>query len=190
MRSVVLPMLVFSDPGLLGFFFIATLVLYEKEARSLQAISVTPLRPREYLWAKAVSLSTLAVLASIAVAAFGGEIGLHLLLLVPAVGLCGLLVVFAGFSLVSRAKTFSHFLLQAIPVLMIISIPFVDIAGLYRSPLFYLFPSYPPMAAIWYALRGGNTVLLLASTLLTVLWVYVFYRLALSSHTRYIVGRG
>ncbi|KAF0195755.1 MAG: putative ABC transporter permease [Bacillota bacterium] len=189
-RELLLPVLIFSDPGMLGFYFIAALVLYEKEARSLQAVSVTPLRPSEYLLAKAISLSTLAVLASVVVAGFGWGLTPRLLLLVPVVGVCGTLVVFAGYSFVVRHNTFSMFLLQSIPVLVVLGVPILDILGLVQSPLFYLFPSHPALLAIrGIFLQGGIFVIIINTAILSI-WAYIFYRIALKAHTKYILGRG
>lgn len=189
-RELLLPVLIFSDPGMLGFYFIAALVLFEKDARSLQAVSVTPLRPSEYLLAKAISLSTLAVLASTAVAGLGWGLSPRLLLLVPVVGVCGALVVFAGFAVVVRHNTFSLFLLQSIPVLGVLGIPILGILGLVQSPLFYLFPSYPALLAIRGVFQQGSILLLLFNWALMIVWAYAFYRIALKAHAKYIVGRG
>lgn len=189
-RDLLLIMLIFSDPGMLGFYFIAAIVLFEKDARSLQAISVTPLRPSEYLLAKAISLSTLAVLASTVVA--GATWGLipRLLLLVPVVGLCGALVVFGGFAFVARHNTFSLFLLQSVPALLVLGIPILGLVGLVHSPLFYLLPSYAALLAIKGVFLHESPILLTAHTALLAGWAYAFYHLALRAHAKHIVGRG
>lgn len=190
MRMLALPVIIFSDPGMLGFYFIAALVLFEKEARSLQAVNVTPLRPGEYLLAKAISLSTLAILASTVVAVLVWGPKPQLFLLIPLVGLCGAVVVFAGFSLAARHRTFSLFLLQSFPVLFLIGLPVVDILGIYSSPLFYLFPSYPALLAIKSLFISDKPLVLAANTLLLAGWAYAFYHLALRSYDKHIVGRG
>ena len=188
-RELLLPILIFSDPGMLGFYFIAALVLFEKEARSLQAVSVTPLRPSEYLLAKAISLSTLAVLASLVVAGLGWELTPRLLMLVPVVGVCGVLVVFAGFAFVVRHNTFSMFLLQSIPVLIVLGIPILGPLGLMQSPLYYLFPSYPALLAIRGIFLKGSIFLVMINTSVMTLWAYFFYRIALKEHAKYVLGR-
>lgn len=189
-RDLLLPILIFSDPGMLGFYFIAALVLFENDARSLQAVSVTPLRPSEYLLAKAISLSTLAVVASSVVAGLGWAMTPRLVLIIPVVGACGALVVFAGFAFVVRHNTFSMFLLQSIPVLVLLGVPLLGILGLAQSPLYYLFPSYPALLAIRGVFLQGSFLLLFIHWALMIVWAYAFYRMALKAHAKYIVGRG
>ena len=67
-RADALVLVVFSDPVVLGFYFIAALVLFEKGDGVLDALVTSPLSTRVYLASKAISLTLLAVLASLVLA--------------------------------------------------------------------------------------------------------------------------
>ncbi|MFP4430996.1 MAG: hypothetical protein ACLFPV_07085, partial [Spirochaetaceae bacterium] len=63
-RNLVVSLVVFSDTSVLGFFFVGAILLLEREEGTLRAVSVTPLRPREFCLSKALSLTVLALLVS------------------------------------------------------------------------------------------------------------------------------
>ncbi|MBN1465987.1 hypothetical protein JXA02_09510, partial [candidate division KSB1 bacterium] len=64
-RLVVTNLLVFSDTSVLGLTFVGAILLLEKQQRILHSLFVTPLKLSEYLLAKVLSLSLIALLASL-----------------------------------------------------------------------------------------------------------------------------
>ena len=72
-ESLALTLVVFSDPAFLGFYFIAALVLFEKREGVVDAFTVSPLSGVEYLLSKTLSLTLLAVTASLVVALLSGR---------------------------------------------------------------------------------------------------------------------
>ncbi|CDO04896.1 hypothetical protein BN988_03473 [Oceanobacillus picturae] len=54
----------FSDPGVLGFFFIGGLVLLERNQNILDNLFITPYKVEEYIFSKALSLTVLSILTS------------------------------------------------------------------------------------------------------------------------------
>ncbi|MDO9680631.1 MAG: hypothetical protein Q7262_06400, partial [Bacteroidales bacterium] len=67
--SIALPLVVFSDPSVLGLFFIGGIILLEKSQGVMMAIVVTPLKTEEYVLSKAISLAFVSVMAAIAITA-------------------------------------------------------------------------------------------------------------------------
>ena len=63
-KSLLLPVIVLTDPTVLGLFFIGGIVLLEKGQRTLESLFVTPLRILEYIGAKTVSLTVMALAVS------------------------------------------------------------------------------------------------------------------------------
>lgn len=186
-RVAILPALLFSDPGMLGFFFIAAIVLFEKDARSTQAISVSPLRPREYLLSKAVALAMLSLSASLAVAVATVGLGFSFGSLILSITLCGMVFALVGFCLVARHKTFSTFLLEAMMATLLINLPFLDLLGILESPFFYVLPSHPAIRAVVAAMAGKLAIL---DVSLLVLWVFILLAIGQRQFRRHIVGRG
>src|SRR6056297_2213819 len=58
----ILVAIVFADPTFMGFIFTGVLVLFEKSSNTLQALVVTPVKIWQYFFAKAISLSLIALL--------------------------------------------------------------------------------------------------------------------------------
>lgn len=64
-RKTAAVILIFSDPAAMGLFFMGAIILLERSQRTPCAVAVSPVRPAEYILAKAASLAVL----SLAVAA-------------------------------------------------------------------------------------------------------------------------
>jgi len=63
--SRAVPMVIFSDPTVLGIFFIGGILLLEKEQGILMALSITPLRMKEYVVSKLISLTAVAIFSTV-----------------------------------------------------------------------------------------------------------------------------
>ena len=68
--AVALPLVVFSDPSVLGLFFIGGIILMEKGQGVLMVLVVSPLRTSEYILSKVISLAIVSVLAAFAITYF------------------------------------------------------------------------------------------------------------------------
>jgi fluoroquinolone transport system permease protein len=68
--SVGLPLVVFSDPSVLGLFFIGGIIMLEKMQGILSVLVVSPLRTIEYILSKVISLAFVSVLAAFAITGF------------------------------------------------------------------------------------------------------------------------
>lgn len=55
--------IIYSDPAVLGFFFLGALMMLEKTEGARLALSVTPVTARDYFWAKALPLTLLGLVA-------------------------------------------------------------------------------------------------------------------------------
>lgn len=141
----VVTMLIFSDPAMLGFMFIGALVLFEKSAQTLSAITVTPLRTSQYLWSKVFALTIMAIPCSIAMALVGLQgVQWHWLLL--AVVLSSALYTLIGFIGVLRVKTLNQYLI-VIPLFMIpLCVPLLGWLNI--TPEFYGYYLVPTQASL------------------------------------------
>lgn len=136
-----LVVLLFSDPSMLGFLFIGVLVLFERGSNTLQAVVVTPLSSSEYLWAKALSLTAIAVPSGFAMAWAGHGPGFNPFALLAALVLTSLLFVFLGFVGVARVVSVNEYLL-IVPVFFApMMLPLLNFAGVTDSLLLYAIPS-------------------------------------------------
>jgi fluoroquinolone transport system permease protein len=71
LRTDAAVLLIVTDPTVLGFYFIAAMVLFEKEEGVLDALVASPLGDRGYLASKVATLSLLATVTSTVVAVLG-----------------------------------------------------------------------------------------------------------------------
>lgn len=154
----VLTILIFSDPVMLGFMFTGALVLFEKSTNILQALTITPVRPGEYLWSKAISLTFIALAASLIMAVSGTGTRFNFLYLSAAVIFSSLLFIFAGFAGVSRVKTFNQYFI-VIPLFMAPAcLPFLNYFGITNTALWYFIPTQASLILFQSAFEGTEAM--------------------------------
>lgn len=155
-RETVLRLILFADPSFLGFYFIAALVLFEKSEGVLDALVTSPLSVRGYLWSKALSLTLLALLATVAITLVGYGLDLRWLPLLASVGLTSLLFVFVGFVAVARFDSINAYFMTALAYTSVLGAPVVGLLGIFETPLFYLLPAKPSLVLLEAAVSPVN----------------------------------
>ena len=93
-----------GDTCIIGFFFVAGTVFFEKQERTLSAVVSTPLRFWEYLAAKLTLLVLISLLVAIVVPTISHGFGYRPLPLVVAVVLGTLLMLLVGFTTVAAVR--------------------------------------------------------------------------------------
>lgn len=140
--------IIFSDPAVMGFFFIGGIVLLEKGQNIYQSLFVTPLRVHEYLIAKIVSLTLLATVTSVAIILLSfGEIHNPLVFLIG-VMLTSMFFTLIGFTLAVRCKNINQYIIIAPIYTIIFVLPMLEYFGLAKSWLFNLLPAKPSLLLI------------------------------------------
>ena len=120
--AALLPAVVLNNLMITSFYFIAALVLLEKTEGTLTAQVVSPLHAGEYIAAKVITLTALALAYNLAVVVlvvgsqFSGESrrteGLPL---IAGIGAMAALMVMVGFVAVARYDSVNEFLLPSLP---------------------------------------------------------------------------
>ncbi len=153
-KSTIIPLVLFSDPSMVGFFFIGALVMLEKVQGVIQCIVVTPLRSMEYLLAKVLSLTILAIAATIMItlATYGYE--LNWFLLIIGITLTSGFFVFYGFIVAVRCTTLNQYFIKMIPYLMLIVLPCFSLIGFPYAWVFNVFPSVAGLKLVYGAFNG------------------------------------
>ncbi|MFB6170237.1 MAG: ABC transporter [Haloarculaceae archaeon] len=156
-RTEATVLLVATDPAVLGFYFVAVLVLYERTEGVLESLVVSPLGVRGYLLSKTVSLSALAVVASTVVA--GASLGFtaRIPILLAGVALSASLFVSLGLVSASRFDSVNEYFLSAAVWGAVLFAPVLGYVGLVETPLFYLLPTRPLLVAVEAGLRPTPT---------------------------------
>lgn len=176
------------------FFFVAGLTILEKAEGALDGLVVTPLRPWEYLWSKALTLSVLAAVetAGAILLVYDGPV----LILPMLLGLFSLGAIYTlfGIAVAVRYDAINSFLPPAIVGIVILSIPLVPHFELWSHPVLELHPAEPAFKLFRLALDPSGSVSLVSQLGLyalfaSVVWLGLSYAWARSAFAAFIVRR-
>lgn len=136
------PLVLFADIAIVGFFFIAGSVFFEKGQRTLFALVMTPLRFHEYLTAKLATLTVMSLVVALLVLIPAHGLEFHLGLATVGIVLSTLLFLLLSFVTTAPFASITEWLMPAGLVLLVMSLPLIHYAGLWTNPVFYLHPAH------------------------------------------------
>jgi len=145
------PMAVLFVVGGSTLLYIVAMVLLERDDGTLEAIAVSPLRPWEYLSAKTVSLSGLAIFEGVVLA--GGTVawldrtalaGATVPMLLVGLAALGALHTLVGVIIVVRYSRIMEALMPMGLVALLFQVPALYYVGALPSPVALAIPSAPP----------------------------------------------
>ena len=143
--SIALPLVVFSDPSVLGLFFIGGIILLEKTQGVLMVLVVSPLRTIEYILSKVISLTIISVLAAFAITIFNNYGSINWVLLLLSTILTSGLFTMSGIMINAGCNTVNQYMLKTIPYMLLFILPCFSLIGF---PFSYLFTVIPSVAAL------------------------------------------
>ncbi len=161
-RIALFPIMLFSDPVMIGFYFIGGIVLLEKSQRVHSGLFTMPLRLQEYIIAKVVSLLVLALGSSLLIAVGTWGLAINWLPLLTGVILSSSLFTLFGLICVAYSRSLNHYLMLSAGVMALTSSPFLHHFGIVNSNLFYFLPT-------------KASLVLLDSVVLSTHWGYLLY---------------
>jgi len=174
-----LPLVVFSDPSVLGLFFIGGIILLEKSQGVMQALIVTPLRTGEYILAKCISLSFVSLLAAFAITELSPVTGADRLLVALSVVLTSSLFTLSGIMINAGCNNVNQYMLKTIPYMLLFVLPCFSLLGFTGS---YLYTAVPSVAALRLMLGAYNGIYwyeALGLTLYLLVMNYIFFKYAI-----------
>jgi fluoroquinolone transport system permease protein len=167
----VVPFLVFSDPAVFGFFFAGALVILERDDAMMQTLFVTPLGVGEYVAAKVLSLTMIAVATSVAIAAGAVGRGVDWRLLTAGVALTAALIIQIGIALASRFGTINRFMLAGSAATAILAAPLLPFSGIVDWPWVRVLPTHASLVLIGGAFSSPSPTP--AASAMAVAWLVV-----------------
>jgi len=186
-RPTVTSLVIFSDTGILGFFFIGAIILLEKAQNTLESLFVTPLRLGEYFISKVISLTLIAFLMSSVIMILGNGIPPFPLPFVLGVLFSSVFYTLLGFIIAARAKNLNEYFVTSLLCTFIVGIPILDFFGVFQSPLFYLFPTKASLLLI----HGAFQSVPLSGFIYSILYLFItsvlVYLWAYSRFTTYVI---
>ncbi len=148
LSEFLLPLIVFTDPGVVGFFFIGGIIFLEKEENTLESLFITPIDLWDYLFSKVISLTTLAVVTSFIITIAVKGASFQPLLLFIGVVLTSFIFTFLGLVTASRFNTINKYFILPIIFILPLFLPLLDFFDIYKSSLFLLFPAMASLVLI------------------------------------------
>lgn len=187
--ALVLPPLVLLNMQVNTFYFIGGLVLLEKGEGTLQALTVTPLRPSEYLAAKVATLAWLSLVEAAVVVVASHGLLLNWAALAAGVGLTAVLLCLYGFVAVARYDAINAFLFPSMVYTAVIGLPVLDYFGIGAGPLWYLHPVRAPLVLLEAAFRPVASWQLAYAAGYGALWAVGLSVVARRAFDRHVVAR-
>jgi fluoroquinolone transport system permease protein len=183
-----LPAIVLNNLLITTFYFVGALVLLEKAEGTLTAQVVSPLRAGEYLASKVITLTALALIYNLGIAALlvGGAFAAPWL--IAGIGAAAALMVMAGFVAVARYDAVNEFLLPSAPWAAGLLLPLIYVLG-WDSPLLYLHPLQGPLVLMQAAFAPVAAWRIGYGALASTLWLGAGAWLCRRSFQRFVVAR-
>jgi fluoroquinolone transport system permease protein len=192
LRSVAEPYILLGDTCIIGFFFVAGTVFFEKQERTLGALISTPLRFSEYLAAKVTPLVLISLSVALAVPTISHGFGYQMLPLVVGTVLGTLLMLLVGFTTSLPFASISDWFLAATIPLAVMSLPPVlYFSGVWTNGLAYLVPTQGALLLFGDAFDQVSLApwQIVYSVAYPLMWVGALSYTARRMFTRYVVAQ-
>ncbi len=178
---------VFSDPSVLGLFFIGGVIMLEKGQGVLYVLVTTPLRSREYLLSKILALTVLALLSSFAIAVMSTHVRVNWLLFALSVALTSSFFTMCGVIISASCRNVNEYMLRMVPYMILFVLPCFSLLGFPFSWLFLAIPSVAALKLLLGAYSGISPMLAASLLLYLALLSYLLFRFTLRVFERKIV---
>ena len=179
-------LLISTDPTMLGFLFIGVLILFEKGSKTIEAVVLTPIKKSEYLFAKIISLTGIALIASL-IMAFASQKEFNVFVLALAVLLSSAQFLLIGFLGVVRVKTINQYLFVFPFLISPLMLPLLNFFEFTDSLFLYIFP----FQACLLLFEAAFEPILMWQWIYSLLYLSIsttgFYFLALRFYDKYLI---
>ncbi len=167
------------------FYFMAGLVLRERDEGVLDGLVVSPLRTTEYLGAKLMSLSVLAALETGIVIILAHDGPIEVAGLFAGITLLGALYAGFGFVAVAGHRALNTFLPPSIFWTSLMMLPLLGTFGIWSNPILDWHPVAPGIALVAGSL-DPDTDFWWGHAAAAVLWLGIAFAWACRSFTRFV----
>ncbi|WP_375563149.1 hypothetical protein ACE193_11640 [Bernardetia sp. OM2101] len=179
-------LLISTDPTMLGFLFIGVLILFEKGSKTIEAVVLTPIKKSEYLLAKIISLTGIALVAS-QIMAFTSQKEFNFFVLSLAVLLASAQFLLIGFLGVVRIKTINQYLFVFPFLITPLMLPLLNFFEITDSIFFYIFPFQACLLLFQAAFEPILMWQWIYALIYLPLSTFGFYLLALKFYDKYLI---
>jgi fluoroquinolone transport system permease protein len=182
-----IPTFVLGNLTVTAFFFVAAMVLFERDDGTLEALVVTPLRVGEYLASKVVTLSVLAVIETVLIVAILYPGPLSFVPLISGCTAAAAAYVLFGFAVAARYHSITDLLFPAVLVNVLWELPVLGSLGVFDHALLYVHPVRAMLVWIEGAIRPLSGTEWAYAVGYTGLTIGVLYGFAHRAFERFVV---
>jgi fluoroquinolone transport system permease protein len=188
-RLVVLPPLLLSETGVIGFMFAGALLHLERSAGTTSSLAVTPLPAGEYVLARMASLGIVAALTATVIAGpvLGSAGAARLAPLAAAAALTTAVFCCAGLAWGAYAATLEQLAVRGGAGTAVLGLPILPYLGIAESPLWYVLPTTPLLRLLDAATRDAAAPWL--DVTLGLCWLAIAFVIARRTIERRVLGR-
>ncbi len=180
---------IFTDPSVLGFFFLGGIILLEKRQQILEGLFVTPFTASEYIISKVVSLTLLSVLVCYIIMFFTFGFSLNYFLFSVGIILSSVFFILIGFTLSVITKSINHYVIYSPAYLIIFMLPVLDLFNIWSSPLFYLLPSKASLLLMHSVFEQITFGEVLYSIVTLLIWIAIAWIWAYKWFCKYVLSK-
>lgn len=139
--KVVVPLVIFTDPAVIGLFFVGGIVMLEKNQGIIQAVVVTPLTTREYIISKVISLVIVSLFAGIIIATLAYKGPIDWLLFFISLILTSSFFTLCGLVIGAKCNTVNQYIVRMIPIMLFFVLPCFSLIDYQVIDFFEIIPS-------------------------------------------------
>jgi fluoroquinolone transport system permease protein len=181
--------IIFTDPTVLGFYFVGGLIMLERRQKTLTSLFVTPLRLNEYLISKVVSLGLLALVSSLLIAILLLGLDFNIWCFSLTVTLASVLFTLIGITLGVRAKNINSYLFISPLYLLPIILPVLGFLGVVHKNLFFFIPTHSILNLLNYAIMDTKRASLWLDFGLLILWLGIAFFWTKNWFVKYVIDQ-
>ncbi|NJE31334.1 ABC transporter permease [Thermococcus sp. 18S1] len=189
-RSVVVPIFLLLEPGLVGFMFVGTSIFAEKKDGTIGALAVTPLDWRAYILAKTLLMALVSLLAGALIFVLGTRSLDGLPYVLAGTVLVSAVYTLLGIAISAKYRDLDDYFVPLLGVMVLSLLPFAHYHGYLTGEIWkvlYAVPSYPSIYFFSAPFESVSTGVLLRSALGLVIWGILAYYFAKVRFYRYAV---
>lgn len=183
-KVVFVPVILFIDLAIIGFYFMGAMFLLEKEQKTLQALIVTPIRIGMYFFSKVFSLTLLSIIVSTALIFVSYDIArIKIGLFIIGITLNSIIYTLTGFITVCKYNSISEYLVPSWFYLFITQIPLIDYFNLVSNNswihwILFLHPTQGPLCLIKSAFVNFSNLQVLLSIIMSIIWIVILQKIS------------
>ncbi|KUO67146.1 MAG: hypothetical protein APF84_15810 [Gracilibacter sp. BRH_c7a] len=170
-------LMVLTDPAAMGLYFMGAIILLEKSEKVLNSIAISPVKSREYVLSKLLSISIISTAVGLAIGIAGGVVS-NLLYFSIGVFLASCLFSAVGLIIAANVSTLNAFIIATIPASLLINVPAIAYLFGFKKNWLIL---HPGVSMIELCSSGQNAIFAFL--------VLVFWTVLLAALSSRVVGK-